>query len=81
MTQAQHLQDLLNAALKEITTDGCERCQDMTPEQLCNQLGHYRRAALYIQAFLDGEIPHKTLDTVVREAIDTLKEALAEDNN
>jgi hypothetical protein len=33
-----------------------------------------------IKAYLDGEMPHKDLITVVVEALGTLKEALAEES-
>jgi hypothetical protein len=58
--------------------DECDRCIDMTREQLCNELGHYRCAVFDIKAFVDGEMPHKTLADVVAEALATLKEALDE---
>lgn len=60
--------------------DNCERCYGMTREQLCNELGHYRCAVFDIKAYLDGEMPHKDLITVVVEALGTLKEALAEES-
>lgn len=60
--------------------DNCERCEGMTREQLCNELGHYRVAMGMIIAWFDGEMPGRMLIEVVKESIETLEEALAEED-
>lgn len=67
--------------IKLLKNEGnCERCQGMTREQLCNELGDYRVAMGMIIAWFDGEMPERMLIEVVKQSIETLEEALAERN-